>query len=180
MRVLETPIRDAYILEPNIFKDDRGYFYESFRLEQFNKYFEGINFVQDNVSVSKKNVLRGLHFQKEYPQGKLIQVLEGSIIDVIVDLRENSDSYGQYYSAELTSNNKLQLWAPPGLAHGFYVTSNSAKVLYKCTDYYHPEDDYCLLWCDPEVGIEWPTKEPILSKKDNQGLLFESIKALNV
>lgn len=179
MKIYETSITDAFVLEPKVFGDSRGYFFESFNMKKLHKKFKDIVFVQDNISFSEKGVLRGMHFQKEFPQGKLIQAIKGKILDVIVDLREGSSSFGKYYSIELSDQNKKQLWAPPGVAHGFCVLSDSAKVFYKCTEYYHPEDEYTLLWCDPDIGIEWPFEDPVLSDKDIDGYSFEHFKSMN-
>ena len=171
MNVIKTNIDGVVIIEPKVFGDERGFFLETFQAERY-KEFAGINmpFVQDNHSRSGKNVLRGLHFQKTNPQGKLVRVVRGEVFDVVVDIRKGSHTYGQWAGAILSEENKRQFWVPPGLAHGFVVLSDVADFEYKCTDYYDPADEGCLMWNDPAVGIEWPEGiEPILSAKDQVG-----------
>mgnify|MGYP003676808485 FL=1 len=171
MNVIKTNIDGVVIIEPKVFGDERGFFLETFQAERY-KEFAGINmpFVQDNHSRSGKNVLRGLHFQKTNPQGKLVRVVRGEVFDVAVDIRNGSPTYGQWAGAILSEKNKRQFWVPPGLAHGFVVLSDIADFEYKCTDYYDPADEGCLIWNDPAVGIEWPEGiEPILSAKDQVG-----------
>jgi dTDP-4-dehydrorhamnose 3,5-epimerase len=168
MNVIKTNIDDVVIIEPKVFGDERGFFLETFQAERY-KEMAGINmpFVQDNHSRSGKNVLRGLHFQKTNPQGKLVRVVRGEVFDVAVDIRKGSPTYGQWAGTILSEENKRQFWVPPGLAHGFVVLSDIADFEYKCTDYYDPADEGCLMWNDPAVGIEWPEGiEPILSAKD--------------
>jgi dTDP-4-dehydrorhamnose 3,5-epimerase len=172
MNVIKTTIDGAVIIEPKVFGDERGFFLETFQAERY-KELAGINlpFVQDNHSRSGKNVLRGLHFQKTKPQGKLVRVVCGEVFDVVVDIRKNSPTYGLWAGAMLSEENKRQFWVPPGLAHGFVVLSDVADFEYKCTDYYDPTDEGCLMWNDPTVDIEWPEGiEPILSTKDQDGL----------
>jgi dTDP-4-dehydrorhamnose 3,5-epimerase len=171
MNVIKTNIGGVVIIEPKVFGDERGFFLETFQAERY-KEFAGINmpFVQDNHSRSGKNVLRGLHFQKTNPQGKLVRVVRGEVFDVAVDIRKGSPTYGQWAGTILSEENKRQFWVPPGLAHGFVVLSDIADFEYKCTDYYDPADEGCLMWNDPAVGIEWPEGiEPILSAKDQVG-----------
>jgi dTDP-4-dehydrorhamnose 3,5-epimerase len=171
MNVIKTNIDGVVIIEPKVFGDERGFFLETFQAERY-KEFAGINmpFVQDNHSRSGKNVLRGLHFQKTNPQGKLVRVVRGEVFDVAVDIRKGSPTYGQWAGTILSEENKRQFWVPPGLAHGFVVLSDIADFEYKCTDYYDPADEGCLMWNDPAVGIEWPEGiEPILSAKDQVG-----------
>jgi dTDP-4-dehydrorhamnose 3,5-epimerase len=171
MNVIKTNIDGVVIIEPKVFGDERGFFLETFQAERY-KELAGINmpFVQDNHSRSGKNVLRGLHFQKTNPQGKLVRVVRGEVFDVAVDIRKGSPTYGQWAGAILSEENKRQFWVPPGLAHGFIVLSDIADFEYKCTDYYDPADEGCLMWNDPAVGIEWPEGiEPILSAKDQVG-----------
>jgi dTDP-4-dehydrorhamnose 3,5-epimerase len=171
MNVIKTNIDDVVIIEPKVFGDERGFFLETFQAERY-KEMAGINmpFVQDNHSRSGKNVLRGLHFQKTNPQGKLVRVVRGEVFDVAVDIRKGSPTYGQWAGTILSEENKRQFWVPPGLAHGFVVLSDIADFEYKCTDYYDPADEGCLMWNDPAVGIEWPEGiEPILSAKDQVG-----------
>jgi dTDP-4-dehydrorhamnose 3,5-epimerase len=172
MNVITTNIDGVVIIEPKVFGDERGFFLETFQAERY-KELAGIDlpFVQDNHSRSGKNVLRGLHFQKTKPQGKLVRVVRGEVFDVAVDIRKGSPTYGQWAGAILSEENKRQFWVPPGLAHGFVVLSDMADFEYKCTDYYDPSDEGCLMWNDPTVDIEWPEGiEPILSAKDQDGL----------
>ena len=176
MKVTESGIKGVYTIEPDVYIDDRGFFMETFHRERYRKLL-GINldFVQDNISRSSKNVLRGMHFQRNYPQGKIVKVSRGEILDVIVDLRKDSPTYGTWESFKLSEQNKLQVWIPPGFAHGFLVMSDSADFEYNCTEYYHPEDEYCLMWNDPEVAIDWPIDNPILSEKDKKGLSLKDL-----
>jgi len=171
MDVIETKIPDILIIKPKVFGDGRGFFLESFNQKKFQEK-TGINmdFVQDNHSRSQYNVLRGLHYQIKQPQGKLVRVIVGEILDVAVDIRRHSPTFGQWFSCRLSASNKQQLWVPIGFAHGFYVLSEVAEVLYKTTDYYAPEQEKCIIWNDPELKINWenPT-EPILSAKDQAG-----------
>jgi dTDP-4-dehydrorhamnose 3,5-epimerase len=164
-------IPSALIIEPRVFGDTRGFFFESFNQRAFNLATGlDVNFVQDNHSRSSKGVLRGLHYQIQQPQGKLVRVVRGSVFDVTVDLRKSSPTFGQWVGVELTEDNHRQLWIPPGFAHGFYVLSDSADFLYKTTDYYAPEFECSLIWNDPTIGIEWPLNtQPIISAKDAQG-----------
>lgn len=170
MKIIPTAITDVFIIEPKVFGDDRGFFLETFQAKRYQEE-AGITqpFVQDNYSRSSAGVLRGLHFQKTKPQGKLVRVTQGEVFDVAVDIRKNSPTYGQWVGAHLSGDNKHQLWIPPGLAHGFLVLSDTADFEYKCTDYYDPSDEDSLLWNDPCIAIQWPTDTPILSKKDRVG-----------
>ena len=176
MKVTESGIKGAYTIEPDVYIDDRGFFMETFHIERYRKLL-GINldFVQDNISRSSKNVLRGMHFQKNYPQGKIVSASRGEILDVVVDLRKGSPTYGTWESFRLSEKNKLQVWIPPGFAHGFLVMSDSADIDYKCTEYYHPEDELCLMWNDPEVAIDWTINEPIVTGKDKKGLSLKDL-----
>jgi len=172
MKVAATAIPDVLLLEPTIYEDERGFFFESFNQKRFED-ATGLNirFVQDNHSHSVKRVLRGLHYQIRRPQGKLLRVTAGEVFDVAVDLRRSSSTFGKYVGTVLSAANKKQLWIPEGLAHGYLVLSDAAEVLYKTTDYYSPEDERCLIWNDPDVGIDWPKDgAPILSAKDRLGL----------
>ena len=171
MKVTPTSIPSVLIIEPRVFGDTRGFFFESFNQRAFNLATGlDVNFVQDNHSRSSKGVLRGLHYQIQQPQGKLVRVVHGSVFDVTVDLRKSSPTFGQWVGVELTEDNNRQLWIPPGFAHGFYVLSDSADFLYKTTDYYAPEFECSLIWNDPTIGIEWPLNtQPIISAKDAQG-----------
>ena len=172
MNVLVTPIAGLLVIEPTVFGDDRGFFYESFNQRRFEE-LTGVRtgFVQDNHSRSARGVLRGLHYQIEQAQGKLVRVTTGSVFDVAVDLRRSSPTFGQWYGLELSAENKRQLWIPAGFAHGFVVTSEVAEFLYKTTDYYAPAHERCVIWNDPAIGIDWPLDgEPLLSAKDRQGV----------
>ncbi|WP_374474781.1 dTDP-4-dehydrorhamnose 3,5-epimerase [Zoogloea sp.] len=171
MKVIETAIPDLLILEPKVFGDARGFFMESFNARRFHE-ATGLNvdFVQDNHSRSAKGVLRGLHYQIQQAQGKLVRVVRGSVFDVAVDLRRSSPTFGKWVGVTLSEENNRQFWIPPGFAHGFLVTSDSADFLYKTTDYYAPEHERSLLWNDLEVGVEWPLEgAPLLSAKDVAG-----------
>ncbi|QSX36042.1 dTDP-4-dehydrorhamnose 3,5-epimerase [Shewanella sedimentimangrovi] len=166
MKVIKTKIKDLVVIEPKIFGDERGFFYEMFQSERYKNAGINENFVQDNRSRSAKGVLRGLHFQKNKPQGKLVSVTIGEVFDVAVDLRKDSETFGQFESVLLTGENKLQFYVPPGFAHGFCVLSESADFQYKCTDYYDPSDESGLIWNDPDLNIPWPISSPLLSEKD--------------
>lgn len=172
MEVIDTPLVGVKIIQPKVFGDSRGFFLETFEKKRYQELLNiDLEFVQDNHSRSSKGVLRGLHFQNERPQGKLVRVVRGEVYDVAVDIRPGSASYGQWYGVLLSEENKTQFWVPPGLAHGFVVLSDVADFEYKCTDYYAPELEGCLLWNDPEVGVEWPSEieNPLLSEKDKLG-----------
>lgn len=174
MKIHDTALPDVKLLEPQVFGDDRGFFLESFHQKRFNDAIgKDIAFVQDNHSFSSKGVLRGLHYQLENPQGKLIRIVSGEVYDVAVDMRKSSPTFGKWVGFTLSAKNKLTAWIPPGFAHGFLVLSDTADFLYKCTDYYNPASDRCLIWNDPTVGIEWPASiEPLLSPKDAVGKTF--------
>jgi dTDP-4-dehydrorhamnose 3,5-epimerase len=169
VKVTETILPGVVIIEPKLFGDDRGFFVESFSAERYQEQ-AGISlpFVQDNRSRSQRGVLRGLHFQKLHPQGKLVSVTQGSVFDVAVDIDPKSSTFSEYVGVELSDKNHLQLYVPPGYAHGFCVLSETADFFYKCTDYYHPEDEGSLAWNCPTIAIDWPIKEPKLSDKDNR------------
>ena len=178
MRVIDTKIPDVKLLEPQVFGDERGFFMETFRDEWFKENVVDRTFVQENHSKSVKGVLRGLHYQTENTQGKLVRVVSGAVFDVAVDLREGSPTFGQWVGEILSAENKRQLWVPEGFAHGFYVLTDEAEFTYKCTDYYNPKAEHSLIWNDETVGIEWPLEgEPSLSAKDLSGkVLSEAIK----
>ncbi len=169
--VTPTALPEVLILEPKVFGDDRGFFFESFNQRDFEQATGlQVQFVQDNHSKSSQGVLRGLHYQIKHPQGKLVRVTQGSVFDVAVDLRRSSPHFGKWVGVELSADNKRQLWIPPGFAHGFVVTSESAEFLYKTTDYWYPEHERSLLWCDPALGVQWPVDgEPKLALKDASG-----------
>ena len=181
MNVIKASIPDVLIFEPRVFGDDRGWFMESFNQKNFEQALterdlDVPQFVQDNHSFSQKGVLRGLHFQTINPQGKLVRCVRGEVFDVAVDIRPDSPTYGQWEGVILSEENKTQFWVPPGLAHGFVVLSDIADFEYKCTDYYNPQAEGCLIWNDPAVGIEWPISNPLLSAKDQLG---KTLKELN-
>ena len=169
--VTPTALPEVLILEPKVFSDDRGFFFESFNQREFQKATGlKVNFVQDNHSKSTREVLRGLHYQIQHPQGKLVHVMQGVVFDVAVDLRRSSPSFGKWVGVELSADNKRHLWVPPGFAHGFLVVSESAEFLYKTTDYWYSEHERSLLWCDPAVGVQWPVDgQPKLAPKDVAG-----------
>lgn len=176
MKLINTNLPEVLIIEPRLFGDDRGFFYESFNAKKFAE-LSGVevSFVQDNHSLSAKNVLRGLHYQIQQPQGKLVRVVAGKVFDVAVDIRRSSPRFGQWTGASLSAENKRQMWIPPGFAHGFVVLSDSAEFLYKATDYWAPEHERCIQWNDAEIGIQWPLQdEPILSGKDQLGKKLEN------
>lgn len=170
MKVIPTTIPDVLLLEPKVFGDDRGFFYESWNKRTFAALGIDVDFVQDNHSKSQKNVLRGLHYQIEHAQGKLVRVIAGEVYDVAVDMRRSSPSFGQWVGFTLSAADKRMAWIPPGFAHGFCVTSDSAEFLYKTTDYWSPPHERTLLWNDPQLAIPWPlTAEPLLAGKDAAG-----------
>ena len=174
MKATPTRIPDVLVIEPKVFGDDRGFFFESFNRRAFHE-ATGLNvdFVQDNHSKSAHNVLRGLHYQVEQPQGKLVRVTQGEVFDVAVDIRKGSATYGQWVGEILSAENKKQLWIPAGLAHGFVVLSETAEFLYKTTEYYVPQDERCIAWNDPDLAIAWPIEgQPLLSAKDATGAAF--------
>lgn len=177
MNTIKTAIHDALIIEPKVYGDERGFFLETFQEKRYKELLKtDLTFVQDNHSRSEKNVLRGLHFQKKRPQGKLVRVVRGEVYDVAVDLRKNSPTFGKWAGVFLSEDNKRQFWVPPGLAHGFVVMSDIADFEYKCTDYYDPSDEGCLIWNDSTISIKWPDgMRPILSAKDKIGLRFEEL-----
>ena len=178
MKFAPLHISDVLLIEPNIFEDSRGFFFESFNHIKFEKIIgRKIQFVQDNHSKSDKGVLRGLHYQNQQSQAKLVRVVRGEVFDVAVDIRKNSLTYGKWVGAILSEENKKQLWIPEGFAHGFLTLSNDAEVLYKASDYYAPEFERCIIWNDPNVNIKWPTTSlPILSVKDQQGNMLDTMK----
>ena len=178
MKIESTPLEDAVVITPKVFGDQRGFFMESWNERSFADAGLHINFVQDNHSRSRQGILRGLHYQTEQVQGKLVRVTSGAVFDVIVDLRRSSKSFGQWYGIELSAEKHNMLWMPPGFAHGFYVLSESADFLYKTTDYYHPQSEVSLRWDDPALGIQWPLVDgapPQLSDKDRDGLGWDAV-----
>jgi dTDP-4-dehydrorhamnose 3,5-epimerase len=175
MKAIPTAIKDLLIIEPKVFGDDRGVFFESYNQRKFAELAaREVNFVQDNHSRSVKNVLRGLHYQIQHAQGKLVRVVQGTVLDVAVDIRKNSPTFGQHVATELSAENKRMLWIPEGFAHGFVVLSDTAEFLYKTTDYWYPEHERSLRWNDPDLAIDWKIQSPpSLSGKDAQGKLFK-------
>lgn len=174
MEVIKTTIPDLYIVKPRVFEDHRGYFFESYNKEHFLRNGIDHNFVQDNESKSSKGVLRGLHFQKPpFAQGKLVRVMKGSVLDVAVDIRKNSPTYGHWASVELTQDNKWMYWVPPGFAHGFVTLEDNTVFFYKCTNVYNKNSEGSILWCDPDLKIDWKVENPILSDKDKTSPLFK-------
>ena len=176
MKYIDTGIPEVKIIEPIVFGDERGFFMETFRVDEFNQHCSSRIFVQDNHSKSGHGILRGLHYQTENTQGKLVRVTAGEVYDVAVDMRKSSPTYGQHIGVILSGENKRMMWVPEGFAHGFYVMSNSAEFVYKCTDYYAPQHEVSLRWDDPELNIKWPLvddKQPALSAKDEVGILFK-------
>ncbi len=175
MKFEATPLQDVYLVKPHVFGDPRGFFLETWNAETFRAAGFDLPFVQDNHSRSARGILRGLHYQTEHTQGKLVRVTSGEVFDVVVDLRRSSPTLGQWYGEYLSADNHRMLWIPPGFAHGFYVTSDYADFQYKCTDIYHPASEVSLAWDDPTVGIEWPIPDgelPQLSAKDAEGLAW--------
>jgi dTDP-4-dehydrorhamnose 3,5-epimerase len=166
MNVVQTPLPGVLLIEPKVFGDARGFFLESYHRKRYAEAGIDALFVQDNHSRSARGVLRGLHFQIRHVQGKLVSVVDGEVFDVAVDIRRGSPHFGQWYGCVLSAANHRQLWVPPGFAHGFCTLSESADFLYKCTDYYHPEDEGGLPWNDPDLAIDWPIADPVLSAKD--------------
>lgn len=175
MNVTQTEIAGVLIIEPKVFGDARGFFLETYQAQRYHEAGIAENFVQDNHSHSAQGVLRGLHFQRQHPQGKLVYVTQGSVFDVAVDIRKDSPTYGRWVGITLTAEAHQQFYVPPGCAHGFCVLSEYADFHYKCTDYYHPEDEGSIIWNDPDIGIEWPLAQPKLSTKDAAAGLFKDL-----
>ncbi len=173
IKVTKCDIEGLYVIEPTVFGDNRGYFMETYNQNDFHQAGLDMVFVQDNQSMSTKGVLRGLHFQKQYPQGKLVRAVRGRVFDVAVDMRQNSPTFGKWFGVELSAENKKQFYISEGFAHGFYVLSDEAEFVYKCTDFYRPGDEGGVLWNDPDIGIDWPIPSgevPLLSEKDTKWL----------
>ena len=179
MEFITTPIPDLLIIQPKIFEDDRGYFYESYSKIAFENYGIFADFVQDNQSLSGKGVLRGLHFQNPpFAQGKLVRAIKGAILDVAVDLRKTSETYGKYFDIELNEKNKKMLWIPPGFAHGFLTLSNETIFSYKCSNFYNKDSEKSIIWNDPTIGINWGLTDPILSEKDKKSNTFKDFQSM--
>ena len=174
MNIITTKIPDIFLVEPKVFGDDRGFFYESYNERTWqNLTGQKVHFVQHNHSRSAAGVLRGLHYQIQHPQGKLVRVVSGEVFDVAVDIRRSSPTFGKWFGTRLSADNKLQMWVPEGFAHGFYVTSDFAEFLYLTTDFWSPEHERCIAWDDPDLAISWPlTVPPVVSAKDQQGVFF--------
>jgi dTDP-4-dehydrorhamnose 3,5-epimerase len=182
LKILNTEIKDVLVVQPDVFEDGRGFFMEAFHQQKFNEFGIPYTFVQDNQSLSAKGTLRGLHYQVSHIQGKLMRVLRGAIFDVAVDLRKSSDTFGKWFGIRLSAENKKQLWIPPCFAHGFYVLSEQAEVLYKTTDYYDAQAERCIIWNDPDLGIAWPLSTDIpllLSNKDQKGVSFKQAEVFD-
>lgn len=168
MKINTTPIDGLLVLEPDVFRDERGFFLETFHEQKYKSFGIESNFVQDNLSFSSKGILRGLHFQYRHPQAKLVQVLSGEVFDVAVDIRPGSPTFGKWFGIRLSQDNLYQMFIPEGFAHGYCVVSETALFAYKCTDFYSPSDEGGLLWSDRDIGIEWPVSDPVLSQKDSR------------
>ena len=176
MKIIDTAIPDVKIIEPAVFGDERGFFMETWQEQKFNELVCVRRFVQDNHSKSRQGILRGLHYQTENTQGKLVRVVAGEVFDVAVDIRRSSPTFGQWVGVLLSAENKRQLWVPEGFAHGFYVTTETAEFVYKCTNYYNPSAEHSIRWNDPDLNIQWPLvdgQQPSLSAKDAEGMLFK-------
>lgn len=180
MQVLKTELEGVLIIEPKVFKDTRGFFYETFQAERYKAHGIPTDFVQDNFSHSFKSAVRGLHYQIERPQGKLIYVVYGTVLDVVVDIRLSSPTFGKAITIEMSDASPRQVYIPPGFAHGFCVLSETAGFVYKCTDYYHPAGERGILWSDPDLEIPWPIQEPLLSPKDLEYPLLKNITKENI
>ncbi|MDH5645682.1 MAG: dTDP-4-dehydrorhamnose 3,5-epimerase [Candidatus Heimdallarchaeota archaeon] len=183
MKIIKTSLEDVFLIEPKVYLDDRGFFLETFHENSYNQLGISHKFVQDNHSGSVQGTLRGLHYQIKQPQGKLVHVIRGTIYDVAIDIRKNSQTLGKHVGVELSEENKLQLWIPPGFAHGFYVLSEWAEIIYKTTDYYAPEWERTILWNDPVLNITWPLLEGIsfqISEKDANAKLFSESELMEV
>ena len=175
MNVLTCPIPGLKIIEPKVFGDARGFFVETWNRRRYGEAGVDVDFVQDNVSSSRRGTLRGLHFQNPNPQGKLLQVLAGEVFDVAVDIRRNSATFGKWHGLVLSGENKRQFYIPPGFAHGFVVLSETALFQYKCTEFYSPKDEMAIRWDDPDIGIEWPVEQPLLSERDAKALRLQAM-----
>ncbi len=178
MEVIEEPLPGLLVIKPDVYEDERGFFLETWQSERYKEVGIEEDFVQDNWSRSTESVLRGLHFQNEHPQGKLVSVRGGRVFDVAVDIRPESETFGEWYGNELSVQNHLQMYIPPGFAHGFCVLSEIADFNYKCTNYYYPKDEGGIVWNDPSLEIDWPLKNPIISRKDKKLSSFENFKKI--
>lgn len=179
MEIIETKLKGLLVIKPRVFQDERGYFFESYNQNIFNQAGLNIEFVQDNQSLSQKGVLRGLHFQNPpHAQGKLVRVITGSVLDVVLDIRKDSDTYGQWFGLELTEKNKWMMYLPPGFAHGFLTLENNTIFSYKCTNFYNKSSEDCLLWNDKDININWNFDKPLLSAKDFEGKPFKGFESM--
>ncbi len=179
MEIIETNLSGLLVLKPKVFEDERGYFFESYNQNLFKQAGLNLDFVQDNQSLSQKGVLRGLHFQNPpHAQGKLVRVITGAVLDVVVDIRKNSKTYGQWYGLELTEKNKWMMYVPPGFAHGFLTLENNTVFSYKCTNFYNKASEDCLLWNDKDININWNFEKPLLSAKDLEGKPFKGFVSM--
>ena len=179
MQLIPTPIPDLFLIQPRVFEDARGYFFESYNKAAFEQQGIHVDFVQDNQSLSHKGVLRGLHLQNPpYAQGKLVRVIQGAVFDVAVDVRKGSSTYGKWFGHELTEQNKTMLWIPEGFAHGFLTLEDNTVFSYKCTNYYNKASEDCIMWNDPAIGIDWKVSNPSLSDKDKEGKAFRDFVSL--
>jgi dTDP-4-dehydrorhamnose 3,5-epimerase len=179
MEVIETELKGLFVLKPRVFEDERGYFFESYNQNLFKQAGLDLEFVQDNQSLSQKGVLRGLHFQNPpYAQGKLVRVITGAVLDVVVDIRKNSATYGKWYGLELTEKNKWMMYVPPGFAHGFLTLENNTIFSYKCTNFYNKAAEDCLLWNDKDIDVKWNYQDPLLSAKDLEGKPFKGFVSM--
>ncbi len=167
-RFIETGFEGLYVIEPKVFGDERGFFMEFYNKREFQEAGIDVEFVQDNHSRSRKGVLRGMHFQKKHPQGKLVRVTRGAVFDAVIDIRKDSPTFGKWYGVELSEENKRMLYVPPGFAHGFLALTDVVDFMYKCTDFYYPDDEGGIIWNDPDVGVKWPGSKPTLSPKDQR------------
>ena len=178
MEILDTKIKDLLIIKPRVFEDSRGYFFESYNKDVFTKHHINVDFIQDNQSLSHRGVLRGLHFQSPpFAQGKLVRVITGAVLDVAVDIRKNSPTYGEHVTIELTEENKTMFYIPPGFAHGFATLRDNTIFSYKCTHTYHKESEGTVLWNDSDLKIDWQVENPLLSDKDMNGIIFKSFES---
>jgi dTDP-4-dehydrorhamnose 3,5-epimerase len=179
MEVIETELKGLFVLKPKVFEDERGYFFESYSKKLFKEAGLDLDFVQDNQSLSQKGVLRGLHFQNPpHAQGKLVRVITGAVLDVVVDIRKDSETYGKWYGLELTEKNKWMMYVPPGFAHGFLTLENNTVFSYKCTNFYNKASEDCLLWNDKDININWNFDKPLLSAKDLEGKPFKGFVSM--
>lgn len=178
MKITKTPLESLLVIEPEIFQDERGSFFETWNQFSFQENRLNIKFLQDNQSLSHKGVLRGLHFQNPpFEQGKLVRVIKGAVLDVAVDIRKNSNTYGEYFSIELTGENNKMFWIPPGFAHGFLTLEDNTIFVYKCTNIYNTESERCIIWNDQDLNIDWRNSSPIVSQKDQEGIRFLDLKS---